>query len=360
MSFEEIRNAITISYAEGFLSDEEFLVLYEEYMPTNRSYPYWEYEPFVLDNFTSSECESHFRVCKEDIPSLCDYLHIPDRFICSQGTVCNGLEGLCMLLKRLAYPCRYFDMISTFARPVPELCMITNTVLDWMHDNHGFRLTSWNQPFLSRISLEQYSQAVARKGAPLRNCFGFVDGTVRPICRPGENQRIVYNGHKRVHALKYQATAIPNGLIANLYGPIEGCRHDAGMLRESNLLVDLERVAFSPAGNVLCIYGDPAYPLRPNLMCPYRVGEVPVVTADMKAFNTAMSSVRVSVEWLFGEVSEYFKFIDFKKNQKLQLSAVGKQYLVCALFTNILTCLYRNKTSMAFQVDPPTVDSYLS
>ena len=249
-SFQEIREAITIAYADGFLSDEEFLLLYEEYTPANRSYPYWEFDRFDFDSLTSSECESHFRVCKQDIPSLYDYLDIPGRFVCWQGTVCNGLEGLCLLLKQLAYPCRYFDLISTFARPIPEICMITNTVLDWMYDNHGFRLTSWNQPFLSRVSLEQYSQAIARKGAPLRNCFGFVDGTVRPICRPGEHQRIVYNGHKRVHALKYQAIATPNGLIANLYGPIEGCRHDAGMLRESNLLNDLERVAFTPAGDV--------------------------------------------------------------------------------------------------------------
>lgn len=360
MLFEEIRNAITMSYADGFLSDEEFLLLYDEYTPTNRSYPYWEYDPFVLDNFTSAECESHFRVCKDDIPSVYNSLHIPGRFICPQGTVCDGMEGLCMLLKRLAYPSRYFDLISTFARPLPELCMITNTVMDWIYDNHGHRLTSWNQPFLSRRSLEEYSQAIARKGAPLRNCFGFVDGTVRPICRPGENQRLVYNGHKRIHALKYQAIATPNGLIANLYGPIEGCRHDSGMLAESHLLDDLERVAFSPAGDILCIYGDPAYPLRPHLMCPYRVGEVPVVTANMKAFNTAMSSVRVSVEWLFGEVSNFFKFIDYKKTQKLQLSAIGKQYLICGLFTNILTCLYGNKASEAFQVDPPTIDSYLS
>jgi len=231
MSFENIHNALVISYADGFLSDEKFLVLFEEYKPTNRVYPYWEFDDFCLDNFTSSECESHFRL-QQDIPSLCNHLHIPDRFVCYQGTVCSGLEGLCMLLKRLAYPCRYFDMISTFARPIQELCMITNTVHDWIYDTHGFRLTSWNQPFLSRICLEQYSQAIARKGAPLRNCFGFIDGTVRPICRPGVNQRVVYNGHKRVHALKYQAVAIPNGLIANLFGPIEGCRHDAGMLRE--------------------------------------------------------------------------------------------------------------------------------
>ena len=53
-------------------------------------------------------------------------------------------------------------------------------------------------------------------GAPLENCFGFIDGTVRPICRPGQNQRVVYNGHKRVHALKFQSVALPNCIIGNI------------------------------------------------------------------------------------------------------------------------------------------------
>lgn len=43
---------------------------------------------------------------------------------------------------------------------------------------------------------------------------------VRPICRPGRNQRHVYNGHKRVHALKYQSVVAPNGLIVNMFGPV--------------------------------------------------------------------------------------------------------------------------------------------
>ena len=80
----------------------------------------------------------------------------------------------------------------------------------------------------------------------------------------------------------------------------------------------------------------------------------------MQAFNEAMSSVRVSVEWLFGDVSNYFKFSDFKQNLKLCLSAIGKQYIVAALFRNILTCLYGNATSKVFQLDPPTVQNYLA
>ena len=44
--------------------------------------------------------------------------------------------------------------------------------------------------------------------------------TVRPICQPYQNQGIVYNGHKRAHGLKYQSVALPNGMIANMYGPV--------------------------------------------------------------------------------------------------------------------------------------------
>lgn len=32
---------------------------------------------------------------------------------------------------------------------------------------------------------------------------------------------MMYNGHKRVvHAIKFQSVALPNGLMANLYGPV--------------------------------------------------------------------------------------------------------------------------------------------
>ena len=42
----------------------------------------------------------------------------------------------------------------------------------------------------------------------------------------------------------------------------------------------------------------------------------------MEAFNEAMSSVRVSVEWLFGDIVDYFKFLDFKRNLKIGMSGI--------------------------------------
>ena len=73
-----------------------------------------------------------FRVEKDDILRLAEALRLPGRFRCSQGTLYSGLEGLCILLKRLASPCRYYEMIYRFASPVPELCLIYNTVLRWV------------------------------------------------------------------------------------------------------------------------------------------------------------------------------------------------------------------------------------
>ena len=121
--------------------------------------------------------------------------------------------------------------------------MIANTVLDWVFNKHGFRLTSWNQPLLTLACLKEYARAITRQGSPLTNCFGFIDGTARPICLPGEKQRVVYNGHKRVHALKFQSIVLPNGLVANLYGPVDGARHDAAMFKGSGLLKTLEKEA---------------------------------------------------------------------------------------------------------------------
>lgn len=71
----------------------------------------------------------------------------------------------------------------------------------------------------------------------------------------------------------------------------------------------------------MCIYGDPAYPLRIHLQAPFRNR---AITPQVLAYNSSMSAVRTADEWLFGDIINYFKFLDFKKNLKLGLSQVGK------------------------------------
>ena len=47
--------------------------------------------------------------------------------------------------------------------------------------------------------------------------------------------------------------------------------------------------------------------------------------------------------------------MDFKKNLKIGLSAVGTMYIVSAILRNALTCLYANPTSDFFHLDPPAL-----
>ena len=219
-SFKELRDLLVISYDGKIISDEEFLLLYETFQSKNPDFDYESFPSFDLDGISSADCYAEFRFEKQDIPLLAEALQLPPRFTCQQRSVCDSMEGLCMLLKRVAYPCRYSDMIPRFGRPVSVMSLVTNQVMNYLFDIHGHRITQWNQDILSPPTLQRYALAISQKGAALDNCVGFIDGTVRPISRPGEHQRLVYNGHKRVHALKFQSLALLNGLIGNLYGPV--------------------------------------------------------------------------------------------------------------------------------------------
>ena len=137
---------------------------------------------------------------------------------------------------------------------------------------------------------------------------------------------------------------------------VEGKRHDAAMLIDSGLLENLENYPFVN-GQPMCIYGDPAYSLRIYLQAPYRNRQL---TPEVEDFDKSTSIVRVSVEWIFGDILNYFRFLDFKKNLKIGLSSVGKMYIVAAILRNALTCMQSNNTSKFFELDPSTAEEYFS
>lgn len=136
---------------------------------------------------------------------------------------------------------------------------------------------------------------------------------------------------------------------------MEGKSHDAGILRRSNLLNNMETYCNNEEGEPLCIYGDSAYPQRMHMQTHYKHINL---TDDQQAFNKAMSKVRISVEWIFSEIAGYSAFIDFKKNQKIGLQQVGTMYITCALLQNAISCLYGSNTSIYFNLEPPSLEEY--
>ena len=46
-----------------------------------------------------------------------------------------------------------------------------------------------------------------------------------------------------------------------------------------------------------------------HFQAPYKEGNL---ARDQKSYYKAMKGVRITVEWLSGEIKTYFKFFDFK------------------------------------------------
>ena len=135
-SFKDTRDFALLSYDMKLITEDEFGLLYDTHSSPN-------------------ECSAQFRFKKADIPTLKEALQIPPVIRGNQGSVCDGTEALCMLLRRLSYPCRYSDMVPLFAKPVPVISMITNEVLDYVYESHSHRILQWNHELLSPVKLEE-------------------------------------------------------------------------------------------------------------------------------------------------------------------------------------------------------------
>ena len=152
-SFKEIRELLLLSLEHNTINEEEFLLLSEEFESKNPDFPYENHAGFDLDDMDELECFAEFRFQKRHIPLLADVLQIPDTFLCYQRSVLSGIEGLCILLKWLSYPCRCRNLIPRFGRPVPVLSMVSNQVLDYIYDNHSHCKLNWNLTILNPAAL---------------------------------------------------------------------------------------------------------------------------------------------------------------------------------------------------------------
>lgn len=226
----------------------------------------------------------------------------------------------------------------------------------YIYENWGHLLENIGEmPWLTRQRFEYYAQAVQTKGGAVQNCWAFIDGTARAICRPSEDQREYYSGHKRHHCVKYQSLICPDGIIVSLLGAYPGRRHDAYIFGQSNLYEQLEVNTRFEDGHYV-IYGDQAYGIRELLLCPYP-GRV--LNEAQQIFNLSMSRFRQAVEWGFQKIISEFAFLDFKKNQKLLLQDIECMYKTGTLLTNCHNCLYGSETAQFFNTNPIELEQYL-
>ena len=69
-SFKTLQEALLLILEGKLIDDDEFAVLYEEFIPQNLPFRHWDYEKFSLVNKDPAECKADFRFEKSDISSV--------------------------------------------------------------------------------------------------------------------------------------------------------------------------------------------------------------------------------------------------------------------------------------------------
>jgi hypothetical protein len=314
---------------------------------------------FCLNSMTNANAILDFRFDVDGIKELGYILGLPAVVVTANRNRVHRDEAMCVVLNRLAFPVRFYSMACVFGRSRSNLCDIFWHVINVIYEHWG-GLLYLNRKLVEK-NVDRYCRAVAAKGSPMNNVFGFIDGTKVPTCRisstgNGDNlQKQIYSGHKRVHWLNYQAVTAPDGICVHFFGPVEGRLHDTTMLRLSGLIDCFSERPSVYHGKML--YGDPAYGILPYLISGFKGQNV---SLNQKLFNKWMSRVRQSVEWNFKLVKSLWAFISYKMLSKIRLSPVAKVVCVSMLLTNCHCCHFGgNQISHYFNLAPPTLREYL-
>ena len=101
-------------------------------------------------------CLWHFRFQKNDMYRLMEALEIPDSYTSDQGSVFSGMECLIILLRRLSYPNRLCDLVSTFGISEPELSMAFKMVTILKLENNFWKSNSEVAYIISWSSIKFY------------------------------------------------------------------------------------------------------------------------------------------------------------------------------------------------------------
>lgn len=312
---------------------------------------------FNLNIFSTEESLRLFRFRPHELGKVSDVMDFRGQTV-SRRYRCDRVTACCIVLRRLASPCRWYDLEHLFGMPTQALSEVFRQVLVDCKDKFYNLLGTWRMDVLeTRARL--YADCIQDSGAPLPNCVGFIDGTKIFMARPGGrniNQKACYSGHKRAHCLVYITVSTPDGLIAYLHGPEVGRRHDMTLYRQSGLDDSLSETLLI-GGDQFYIYGDAAFLLRPWMQVGFNRA---FATPPQLMFNSAMSAAREAVEWNYKDTKQQFTTMDFRRILKVRKSPVALMYKMSALLWNVKVCLHGGgQVSNYFRCTPPTLEQYL-
>lgn len=323
---------------------------------------------FNLNALSDEECLFNFRFRKSDIVN---HLIVAFAWPTARSHTrrnrysVDPLLATCVVLNRLGVVGRLREKALLFGRHGSHLSEIFYEALECLVDSRLELIQGTLETKMLRSRLQSYAAAISREAGPsgVADVALFMDGKLHAIQRPGGGlQRVCYDGHKRRHGLRFQLIVGPDGIQYHMCGPFEARRGDWWLYSQSG--VDEQLVpALTVNGTQHIIYTDAGYYRRPGLCPPHCSSAHPAESlCDIARMqDTAMATVRISAEWSFKEISQYFRILTSPTAMSIRKVPVGLLITAASLIQNFRVCLgYPCELTQKFKLKPPSLSEYLA
>ncbi|KAJ7639851.1 hypothetical protein DFH06DRAFT_908597, partial [Mycena polygramma] len=158
-----------------------------------------------LRGLNPRDCLYQFRLYADKLAHLAAVLDIPEIFRTVSGYAFPRIEALALLLARFKTAGDQFELTMKYNRSQGAISELVNELCAYLDERWQHLLDFDTDGILAPGRMREYAAAIHAKGAPLDSVWGFLDCTIRGICRPSFWQRAAYNGYKKLQAIKFQA-----------------------------------------------------------------------------------------------------------------------------------------------------------
>jgi hypothetical protein len=219
--------------------------------------------------------------------------------------------------------------------------------------------------YKEKILLSHAPNVQLDEGGIMANTVGFLDGSHFTCARPtGEhlpNPNPMYNGKTKTQSFNVLGVVFPDNMM--MISPVEpGSIHDTTMYRtHMQELVEREFGAENAHGFNAMLYADRGFTKSKNVLPAHKLRQGQTELSPWNEYhNSVMRKCRVTIEWIFGDVESFHKYIAIPEQQRPMNGKLGMTFTVAALIHNCCTCLYGGKVSQKFDCRSPELSDYLN
>jgi hypothetical protein len=205
-----------------------------------------------IQNLDDGWCWNSLRWRKDGLLQLFAESRLPPLVTLDNGHKISGQLVMVIGMFAWAYPRCQQDIARLFGESgQPVISRIVQFFLNHMLTNflHLIQSDERTALLMWSSSADYFVQCVREKGGEYGQRFDqvgmFVDGTFNHTCRPDQReehsamgrdtQRAVYSKYYGGWGLKYLHCVFPNGIIGQLWGPVDGRRHDGHLFAISGI-----------------------------------------------------------------------------------------------------------------------------